>query len=344
MELLDIKEDVRTLWWNRGFGISHKYANDLHVNLSHMNYFLVAGTPKWIFNNETIYRHCLEYQKPLSLVGVGTRDIVSPSQVSLMKKIATSGLCEVALARDSHALEGLREFGFKNTDMILDPCFFKSPTPCSPRQMNVVGWREQYHIDGELLWLVQHPGAVVKALTKGLFAQHKNKRHVYDQIMVSVFHELPSPKLVIVHDNREISPAENLFGANNVFYSTDHNELFKKYAQTKYYFGSRIHGAIPSLIHGANIELLYTTSKAQVISDAIKILSKHYPPIQEHIKVHNFNGSCVDPPKASMTELDIQSLQSVITKEKLRIKEILRSQPILKTYLRESTSCFPKKY
>ena len=80
METLDVRDDVRTLWWNRGFGIGESYANDLKLNLSHADYVVIAGTPKWIFNNERIYQHCLQKKIPLALIGVGTRDLIDGGQ------------------------------------------------------------------------------------------------------------------------------------------------------------------------------------------------------------------------------------------------------------------------
>ena len=44
MELMQFRPDVRILWWNRGYGITDTYANDLRINLPHVDYVILAGT------------------------------------------------------------------------------------------------------------------------------------------------------------------------------------------------------------------------------------------------------------------------------------------------------------
>jgi len=44
LELLQLKSGVRTLWWNRGYGIKNAYANDLDTNLPLIDYFIAAST------------------------------------------------------------------------------------------------------------------------------------------------------------------------------------------------------------------------------------------------------------------------------------------------------------
>ncbi|MCA9399433.1 MAG: polysaccharide pyruvyl transferase family protein, partial [Candidatus Omnitrophica bacterium] len=153
LELLCPNDDVRTLWWNRGYGIQNAYANDLDINLALTDYFIVAGTPKWVFKNEQIYRYCLEKKIPMSLIGVGTRDLIAKSQYDLMKKVAASGLCEVCLTRDRLAHEALKELGFSNGEMILCPCFFKPVLTKQEKKWHILSSREQYNfnVDPQLL-------------------------------------------------------------------------------------------------------------------------------------------------------------------------------------------------
>lgn len=337
LELLQLKEDVRTLWWNRGFGISKTYANSLKVNLPLMNYFIVAGTPKWIFNSEPIYRYCLKKGTPLSIIGVGTRDIYGKSQYNLLKKVAKSGLCEAALARDKSAAETLQELGFKDVELILDPCFFKKPIHQDIRELNILGWREQYSLDADPKLLIRFPGYALRALLEKKIFKRENlvkKRKLYNEFMLNVFNKLPNPKLVTVHDNREIKKAEELFGKEYVFYSTDPNKLFAKYSKAKFYIGSRIHGALPALLHGASIHLIYTTKKSQVLSDAIRILSPNVKDIQTRIKIDIFNTNqrpeTIEPPEQPSNNT---LLNSALTKERERVHNILKSKPILKKYI-----------
>lgn len=340
MELLDIREDVRTIWWNRGFGIGENYANDLRLNLRHSDYVIFAGTPKWVFNNERIYRHCLREKIPLALIGVGTRDLIDDKQFKLLQAVAKSGLCEIALARDTVAYDTLRELGFEGVEKILDPCFFVPPLNTSVGSMNILTWRWQFAIDGDPRLPLRHPIYVAKKLLSkelsgGLSRQQRRKN--YDLLARSIFERLPDPKRVIVHDNREIAEAEQLFGAENVFYSTDYREMFKQYANARYVAGSRIHGAIPALLHGASLDLIYTTAKASVITDAIDLIGTRCPGLCNAVRVWNDQFSSVPqwtlPPKEP-ARLDLQKLRQAVAEEKQRVRQILHRAPRLDDFLR----------
>ncbi len=337
LELLKPKDDIRMIWWNRGYGISNAYANSLKENLALMNYFLVAGTPKWVFNNEAIYKYCLKKAIPLSIIGVGTRDIINNSQYRLLKKIAQSGLCECALARDHIAYSTLEELGFKDVELILDPCFFKAPLSDQREKINIIGWRKQYHLDGDPLLVSKHPFYVVKEVLKKIFFRQKQRsrnKAQYDKLLKDIFDQLPDPKKVIVHDNREIKPAEKLFGKDSVFYATDYNNIFSNYARAKFYVGSRIHGAIPSLIHGANIQLLYTTNKSDVLNSAMSLLSKYYPDIQNSCNIFQFNQSVqADELLSNKQVIDQNQLNHAIEREKLRVRQLIATKPHLSKYL-----------
>ncbi|ABZ76851.1 hypothetical protein Shal_2292 [Shewanella halifaxensis HAW-EB4] len=337
-ELLQLKEDVRVLWWNRGFGITNSYANALKVNLPLMDYFIVAGTPKWIFNNEKIYQYCLDHSIPLSIIGVGTKDFVTSAQYELMRKIARSGLCEIVIARDKAAYQAFKELGFTNCHLMLDPCFFKPTRPGSTLpKLHIVGWREQYSLDGDPKLALKHPLLVVKRLLSGgalNFADKNKLKQTYDNLFIDYFNRLPSPKIVTVHDNREIAAAEALFGKDNVYYATDYEALFSLYSRAKSYFGSRIHGAIPAIIHGASAQLVYTTEKAEVVTQSMEIIGKSYPEISDFVSVHQFNQEFKTiPPLATSARIELETLHQAIETNRLETQKQLALLPTLRDYL-----------
>jgi len=335
LELLQLRPDVRTLWWNKGYGITNSYANNLDVNLPLVDYFIVAGTPQWIYKNERIYRYCLKKDIPLSIVGVGTRNVVSSSHCKLMTQVAKSGLCEVALARDCIAVQALREFGFQNVELILDPCFFKRPLN-RERTMNILGWRKQFTFGNDPSLLARYPHNVTytwlvnKVLKRRVWSKRKE---AYNKLMVHTFSLMPQPKTVIAHDNREIEEAQKLFGSKNVFYSSDYREIFKRYGMARSYVGSRIHGAIPSLIHGAPIHLIYTNKKILVMENAIDILSTYIKDIYKSVKMSYFAEEEIEPIQVLESPISSELLDVAITKEKKRVRNILKSQLMMSSFM-----------
>ena len=290
MNLLNLKNNIRILWWNRGYGIKDAYANSLKTNLPLIDYFIVAGTPQWIYKNIDIYKYCLKKDIPFSLIGVGTRNLYNYHK-NLFNKIKESDLCEIALARDNHAYTIFNNIGFKNLDKIPDPAFFMNPiSDNNETKYNIVGWRKQFWPEaadyGSKFYLRYYktlPNRIKYLLYKK--KDFRRKRKKYNDLFLDIYQNLFSPKLVMVHDNREIKDAEDIFGKNNVYYSTDYKEIFKKYANANYYIGSRIHGLIPSIIHGASGDLVYTSNKADAINTSISILN-NYTNLKNMVNIH----------------------------------------------------------
>jgi polysaccharide pyruvyl transferase len=333
LELLQLKPDVRVLWWNRGYGIGKRYANDLKVNLPLVDYFIVAGTPQWVLKNEEVYRYCLKKKIPLSIIGVGTRSAISKPHVELMQKVAASGLCEIALARDPIAYQSLIEFGFEDVDLMLDPAFFMRPL-INNNKLNILCWRYQYSYDFDPYLLLHYPHKLLRLQQIRWLDRRKSSklRQLYDACMVETFANMPEPKIVIVHDNREINIAEKLFGVSNVFYATDYRDIFKRYSTAKAFVGSRLHGAIPAIIHGASTRLIYTESRAQALEVAIDILGSHVNNIDQSIKVTYWDeGKVID---MNLKSFEKDEIKTSIEKAKAKIRNILITQPILHGLMR----------
>ena len=48
LNLLNLKPDVRTIWWNRAYGVRSAFANDINLNVRHCDYFIIAASPSWM--------------------------------------------------------------------------------------------------------------------------------------------------------------------------------------------------------------------------------------------------------------------------------------------------------
>jgi len=332
LELLNFKPDVRILWWNRGFGITNKYANDLRFNLPLIDYFTIAGTPQWLTQHERIYRYCFKERIPMSFIGVGTYDSSNTKEYfSILKEIVESGLCEAVIARDHMVEEMFIKAGFSNVLITLDPAFFMSPTK-TEKNLNVLGWRKQFILgyDYDSTKILDSAHNLLSALRNSINRWRNERRDfkkkdIYDKLMLNTFSKMNEPKIVIIHDNREVKEAEKLFGSKYVYYGTDYRDILEKYTHAKRYIGSRIHGAIPSIINGAATHLVYSNSKAQVLEISKEILSSYYCDLQKNIGITYFNDD-MDNVELLFKEASprIDLFESAIIQEKSKIRNFLK--------------------
>ncbi len=329
LNAMQLKPDVRMLWWNRGFGIRNAFANNLSINLRSADYVCIAGTPEWIAKTEKIYRYCLKYRIPLSIIGVGTRGgLHTLAQRKLMEKVAKSGLVEVCTARDKKALNLMKEFGFENPEPMLDPAFFMDAIP-GEKVNNILCWRD-LSIAYSTLWKKKTPRRIAEAF----YSNWKIKPKRYNQFMKDVFSLMPEPKLVTVHDNREIKKAEQLFGSDRVFYSVDYMDMLKKYSTAKSYIGSRIHGAIAAAINGASIHLIYANKKAAVIENSLELLRQYIPNINRKIKIdYLLRNKNIKPSVISEDIPVIPKLRETLKSEKESIRAKLKATTHLSNFM-----------
>jgi|GEM_PF-6555053 len=281
LELLRLRGDVRQIWWNRAYGVEPTFANDLTVNLPHIDYLIFAGTPEWVERNEALYQYALRRQIPIALIGVGMRGCAKTErQHRLMRRVAASGLVEVCMARDHIARDYLQSLGFSNVRQIPDPAFFLPTIECESN-LNIVCWRD---LRAEMPNMLLQPRRAAAWCLRGRRVSME-KASILDEKLQRAYDELPDPKLVIVHDNREIARAETLFGSGNVFYATDHIEILRRYARARLLVGARIHGAVASIVHGAVVKLYYGNEKAAVIDDSIDILANGDNDLRKRVQV-----------------------------------------------------------
>ncbi|MHC4742057.1 MAG: polysaccharide pyruvyl transferase family protein [Planctomycetota bacterium] len=333
LNLLNLKGDVRTLWWNRAKGVRCAYENDLKLNIRHCDYFVVAGTPSWINSTEYIYRYCLKRDIPIAIIGAGTRGgIWNFRQKSLLRKLSESGLVEVCLVRDEYALETLRAYGFDNVELILDPAFFATPLAVD-NKVNILGWRD--YMVPEKVKLRDKAKRAFDRISGG-YRELRSFAAWYDGFMQDIFGQLADPKLVVLHSNREIEKAERLFGEEHVFYATDYREIFRVYSTAKRYIGSRIHGAIPSIIHGACVDVLYLVEKARVIENSAEILSKYVSDIADSIRVFYIKDRNISFPHDFAEEQtpDRDAIYSALEQEKRKIQHTLKQAKRLSNFIK----------
>ena len=329
LDLMRLHPYTRILWWNRGDGIRNAFVNKLSINARLADYVCIAGTPGWIARTERLYRYCLQYRIPLSIIGVGTKGGISTNYPKkLMKKVARSGLVEVCMARDKIALNLMRELGFKDPELILDPAFFMNTIP-GERVNNILCWRDISRVYNTF-WTKKTPWRII---AETVYSNWKTRPKVYNQFMKDIFSRLPEPKLVVVHDNREIKKAEKLFGADNVFYSVDYMDMLKVYSTAKMYIGSRIHGAIPAAIHGAPVNLIYANKKATTIENCVELLRPHIAEVDQKIKVNYLSRKYLDPSTFIENVSAFDELPEALRKEGEKLRSKLKATTHLGTYL-----------
>ncbi|MFC1542117.1 polysaccharide pyruvyl transferase family protein [Candidatus Latescibacterota bacterium] len=329
LDLMQLRSYTKTLWWNRGYGITDSFANDLDINLQAADYILIAGTPEWIDKTERLYLHSLRHGTPLSLVGVGLKGCIrNASQRKLLERIANSGLVEVCMARDRIALDFLHSLGFKEVELILDPAFFMNPLPKKDAN-NILCWRDISRNNPKLL---RHFMAWIRWTLKGRVACEQ-WAHMYNRLMQDIFSAMPDPKLVVVHDNREIKTAEQLFGKEHIFYSIDYLEMLKVYSTATQYVGTRIHGAIAAAIHGAPIHLIYPNKKAIVIEDSVKLLNRYFHDINKSIKVDYLTDKQMDLDTINERPSLNNAFYNALQQEREKVRSKLKRATKLGTYM-----------
>jgi len=309
LRCLNLKPDVRTLWWNRGWGIRSMFANSLKVNLELSDYIIMAGTPEWIDRNEAIYRHCMSAQKPIALLGVGrTGGFLNDEHSTLMAAVARAGIVDIAITRDNIAPRYLDAWGIDSVTMC-DPALFCKPLG-GDRDLNIIGYRGM-----------------------GLGPNDGNRHHVLrdggpskqlDDAMVAAFEAMDGPKVVTVHDNREIRAAEELFGPEYVYCSSDYRDMYQLYSRCRYYIGTRIHGFVPSVVHGAAAQLIYPTDKAETMDVAIERLG-----LEGHATVQIMGRDEIAP------NLDMEPMGDSVTERLDAERELFRERCMAVDWLKD---------
>ena len=172
-----------------------------------------------------------------------------------MRRTVKAGLITVAITRDHIARELLKELHVE-AEVMADPAFFCPPLS-SEQELNIVGYRG----------IGLGPREPMSSHVRRAGGPSAN----LDQLLRWAWDRMREPKVAVVHDNREIKAADELFDGR-VYYSSDASDLYRLYSRCRYYVGSRIHGFVPTLVHGAPAHLIYPTDKAVMGEVAIRRL------------------------------------------------------------------------
>lgn len=254
LRAIQLREEISTIWWNRGWGIAQTHGNAPGVNLPLADYVIMAGTPEWIDRTTAVYRHCLDTDTRIALLGIGkTGGYREEKHGELMRAVVDAGLIEIAIVRDQIAQRTLAKLGV-DSQVMCDPAMFHPPSVPGGDRL-IIGWRGL----GPITW--------------------GDPYEFSDQDRRLTFHltgewdrAAGKDRIVTVHDNREMAAASELFGKKHVRYSSDYRELMHHYWRCGHYVGARIHGFVGALIHGASAHLIYHSNKAvcaQVIVDRL---------------------------------------------------------------------------
>ena len=300
LHALQLRPEVRQLWWNRGYGIRNEYQNSLIVNLPLVDYVIMAGTPEWIDKNEDIIVWCMRKRVPMAFLGIGrTGGYIPERHEKLVQDLVASGLVEITIPRDKIAQELLEQMGFTPTLPLSDPALFLPPLPNSgPRDLSAVCWR----------------GIGDPSPTESYDIPTYGNQQRMSLGLVEAYKELPAPKMVVVHENREVAPAEELFG-EKVFFSSDPAELYRFYSRARYFIGTRIHGWVASVIHGAPGYLLYPSPKAAVVETMIDRLGWQKSGVVEYLASRKFSPVLdLKPPDVSRIAKELSVFRSLCLK------------------------------
>jgi polysaccharide pyruvyl transferase WcaK-like protein len=153
------------------------------------------------------------------------------------------------VARDTLAAETLEEIGIE-APVMCDPAIFCPPSVPGGDRV-VIGWRGLGPIAGDRPYSPRWSGADHQ-LSTFLWEEWIRYENLLDV----------DNRTVVVHDNREVAAAREMFGAEAVRYSSDHRELMRHYWRCGSYVGARIHGFVAAVIHGATAHLIYHSNKA----------------------------------------------------------------------------------
>lgn len=187
--------------------------------------FICAGTPEWVQRAEPWWDAATRYHVPVALVGVGTRQ---PLERVLAAK--AEGLIAGVTVRDTVAEQLLRHRAG------LDPRWFPCPaTAAMPKAYR----GEPKDIPLIITPRLQcGPNVPSRLYWAGVAAQHGERATV-----------------VAVHEPAEIAAAREMFGRQDIFYSSRPSDYLELYARAQVVLAGRLHAALPTVAAGGTAYL-----------------------------------------------------------------------------------------
>ncbi len=187
--------------------------------------FVCAGTPEWVSKAESYWDAAIQHGVPIALVGVGTRQTLD--RVLAAK---AAGLIAGVTVRDTAAEQLLR--GRAGLDARWFPCPATAALPRSYRD---------------------EPKDIPLVITPRLQCGPNVPSRIYWQ-GVAVQHG-GDATVIAVHEPAEIAPAREMFGRQDIFYSSRPSDYLELYARAQVVLAGRLHAALPTVAAGGTAYL-----------------------------------------------------------------------------------------
>ncbi len=187
--------------------------------------FVCAGTPEWVARAERWWGASLEHRVPIALCGVGRSQ---PLDRVLAAKRA--GLIAGATVRDTQAETLLK--GRAGIDARWFPC---PSTAAVPRAYRT------------------EPKDIPLVIVPRLWCGPNVAKGDYWRGIAERYGRAAT--LIAVHESSEIQPARDLFGREDVFYSSRPSDYLELYARAQVVLAGRLHAALPTVAAGGTAYL-----------------------------------------------------------------------------------------
>jgi len=239
LSLVSNIHDYNWYYWNR-----HKYVskdtgqNHLLPNITASDYFLFAGTPQWLSNNESIWHYFTEKGKRASLIGVGSYDPAEDLNVYL-KLAAEKNLVDIAVARDVNAKRKLENNGI-SCEVLPCPAGLWVNKFIKRQEVKKIGINYLHLVD---LYNVGH-------------SYEWDKRYIdlpkYYEFFKNLYNELEKKYeiKIICHNNGDVWNAKKFFPNSEIFYSFHYPDYYEWYKDIDLMISGRVHGSIIPLNMG----------------------------------------------------------------------------------------------
>jgi hypothetical protein len=194
--------------------------------------FVCAGTPEWVERAERWWFAALSHGVPVALCGVGRAQ-----PLDRVHQARELGLLRGVTVRDTQAEELLRNRGG------LDPRWFPCPsTAATPKS---------YRAESKDIPLV-----IVPRLQCGPnVVQHPH----YWRDAAERYGSRAT--VIAVHEPAELALARDVFGRQDVFYSSRSSDYLELYARAEVVLAGRLHAALPTVAAGGTAYLPLLASK-----------------------------------------------------------------------------------
>jgi len=260
LSLIKNKYNHNYLYWNRSPDSKKMFMNNLPNNMSLMDYFLVAGSPEWLNNNELVYNYCVKNNIKMTLIGIGLAQSDRLRSIILQSK----KLIDTVICRDQSSYNYLKSM---NIDAKILPC------PASLSGKNI----KRNKIKNISIGFMSINTKNTWSQDKKIFSKEYNKNFLK---IVDYLKNKNYNINIICHYPADVVEAKTLFNNIDIYYSHNYRDYYKWYEESDIYIGSRVHGAILSLGYSSPAFLIGIDNR----SEALKTYNDFFSDIEiKHI-------------------------------------------------------------